>query len=135
MEQDKVRENHWFDPINSSNSDLIPTTLAKPVWSDPCKTPGGSWVCWCCCFSLVVVFNCWRRRVFGNGLCLIVWEEDCLIVSLFSLVVFLFRCFRFCCEYWNRVWMALFQFDGKLVWWTWVWHSKIKYISLELLVS
>ena len=34
------------------------------------------------------MFDCWRRRVFGNGLC--------LIVSLFSLVVvFLFVVFVF----------------------------------------
>ena len=103
MEQDKVRENHRFDPINSSNFDPIPATLAKPVRSNPSRTPGRSWVCWFCCVSLVVVFDCWRR-VFG--------EEDCLIFSLFSLVVVFSSLFSF------LLWVPKSSLNGPIsIWW------------------
>ena len=133
MEQDKVRENHQSDPINSRNSDLIwsdPSNSSKTcaIWSE--QNP--RWVLgllillflYGCCVWLLkkksfwkwVVFECLRRRLF-----------NCLIVSL--------CCFRFCCEYWNWVWTARFQFDGKWVWWTQVWYSKIEFITLKMLVS
>ena len=105
MEQDKVRENHRSSDQLQQNlphsSDSIPATPAKPRF-DPVRAKpqlglGFAWVCWFRCFSLVVVFDCWGRRVFGNGLlCLIVWEEDFLEMGLCFCFFNVFHCFCFC---------------------------------------